>query len=132
MAYSAEVYPHNKGIGWRMKKCIKAYPFIGATGTGTELLWKVTPVHCCIELCWIGDKMWHLSIKDGLFPPNFQLTNSAYMGTRQFLKRFSSALNSRRLYFVDKEQIFWLIWQKFLYSQSSLRSHFSVDTDVTS
>ena len=64
-------------IGWRMKKCIKANPFIGTTGTGLELCWKVTPVHCCIEFCWIGEKIWHLSIKDGLLPSNFQLTNSA-------------------------------------------------------
>ena len=54
--YSAEVYPHNKGIGWRMNKCIEANPFTGVTGTGTELLRKVTPVHCCIEL---DDKIWH-------------------------------------------------------------------------
>ena len=51
MAYSPEVCPHNKSIGRRMKKCIEANPFIGATDTGAELLWKVTPVHCCIELC---------------------------------------------------------------------------------
>ena len=91
-----------KSIGWRMEKCIEANPFVGATGIGTELLWKVTPVHCCIELCWIGNKIWHLSIKDGLFPPNFNWPIlqifwtigrvSFILGTRRYLKRFSSAL----------------------------------------
>ena len=102
VANSAEVYPHNKKVGWRMETCIEANPFVGATGTGAELLWKVTPVNCCIELCWIGDKIWHLSIKVGLFPPIFNWPIlqifwtigivSFILGTRQYLKRFSSAL----------------------------------------
>ena len=66
-----EAYPHNKSVGWRMEKCIEANPFVGATGTVAELLWEVTPVHCCIELCWIGGKIWQLSIKDDLFPSQF-------------------------------------------------------------
>ena len=32
------------------------WPFVGAKGTVTELLWKVTPVHYCIELCQVDDK----------------------------------------------------------------------------
>ena len=46
----------------------------GAKHTGAELLWKVTL--CLTQGCWIVVNIWHLSIKDGPSPPNFQQTNS--------------------------------------------------------
>ena len=92
-----------------MEKCIEANPFTGVIGTGAELLWKVTHVHCCIELCWIGDKIWHLLIIPSQFSTDqfckysgqlklklkFQFLYTAFTMFTHYLKQFTTLTPSR-------------------------------------
>ena len=77
-------------------KCIEANPFVRAKGTGTELLWKVTPVHCYIEFCLIGDisqlKMAY-SLPIFNWPiQHFEKLFLCFLGMQRYLKWFSWAL----------------------------------------
>ena len=78
---------NKRNIMWVFNRCIRciseveafwnwSQAFCRAKHTREVLLWEMTPLYCWIELCWIGDNIWHLSFKDGPFPPSFSLTNS--------------------------------------------------------
>ena len=101
MVYPAEVYPPQQEHWLKNGEVHWSQPFYrGYRHWG----WTTLQIDTCTLLHWAllnRWKMWHLSIKDGLLPVNFQLTNSEnfwtigtvsfVLGTRQYFKRFSSA-----------------------------------------